>query len=437
MRYRSWGGWPRTPQHAVTIHWRDRADELLKAACNGGTVLPFGNGRSYGDVCLNTAGRLLDTRGLDRFIEFDEASGVLRCEAGVQLFDILRLVVPRGWFLPVTPGTQFVTVGGAIANDVHGKNHHRVGSFGCHLVRFELLRSNGSRLECSATSNADLFFATIGGLGLTGLITWAELRLRRVSSPDVLRETRVFRGVEEFLALSEESANSHEYTVAWIDCLATGRRFARGLFWRGNHAEAPLERNRQSRYNVPVTPPFSLARPITVRAFNELYYRAGSRSSGPKVEPYTSFFYPLDGLRNWNRMYGPNGFLQYQFVVPLPDAARFVSDVLKRIADSRSATMLAVLKVLGPKVSGGLISFPREGVTLAVDLQNPSPPMLALLDDLDDMVADAGGAVYPAKDARMSAGNFRRFFPAWPAFQAFVDPAFRSDFFDRVRNAAA
>ena len=228
----SWGRYPPARQAAVSVHWR--SDPLPRVH---GTLLPFGQGRSYGDCCLNDGGTLLETSRLDRFIELDQGRGVLRCEAGVRIADILALTVPRGWFLPVVPGTQLVSVGGAIANDIHGKNHFRAGTFGRHVRALELLRSTGERAACSPRENPELFAATVAGLGLTGLVTWAELRLRRIPSPWVLQETIPFQNVDAFFELSARSDATHEYTVAWIDCLARGDSLGRGLFHRGNHAE--------------------------------------------------------------------------------------------------------------------------------------------------------------------------------------------------------
>lgn len=237
--YTSWGRVLR-PQHEL-LPLASRHAPLPALPDGSASMLPYGNGRSYGDSNLNPDGALLPGRQLDRFIAFDPATGVLRCEAGVLLSEILRLVVPQGWFLPVTPGTQFVTVGGAIANDVHGKNHHVAGSFGNHVRCFELLRSDGTRRVCSLTEHADWFAATVGGLGLTGLITWAEVQLRRVANPFMVTESIRFRSLEEFFELSAASEADHEYTVSWIDCAFGGKRLGRGLFNRGNHAPAAME----------------------------------------------------------------------------------------------------------------------------------------------------------------------------------------------------
>lgn len=422
----SWGRYPRVRQRVIPLH--DRAAPLPQAA---ELLLPRGNGRSYGDSCLNPDGALLAARGLDRFIAFDAEQGILRCEAGVLLSEILALTVPRGWFLPVTPGTQLVTVGGAIANDVHGKNHHARGSFGDHVAGFELLRSDGSRRWCSPSGHADWFRASVGGLGLTGLLTWAELRLMRVPGPAIAGETLRLANLREFFELSRASDQAYEYTVAWIDCLASGPALGRGLFMRGGHAGgAVAEPPAQSPLRMPFTPPLPLVNGLSLRAFNTLYYAMPRRS--PWRLHYRPFLYPLDGIRDWNRMYGPAGFLQYQCVVPPGPAEDAVRELLARIARSGQGSFLSVLKLFGGRAAPGLLSFARPGATLALDFPNRGAGTFALLEQLDQVVGQAGGAVYPAKDARMSGASFRRYFPAWERFRAFVDPQFSSGFWRRV-----
>lgn len=397
-------------------------------------MLPRGNGRSYGDVCLNAGGTLLDARGLDRFISFDRERGTLRCEAGVLLSDILGLTVPHGWFLPVVPGTRFVTVGGAIANDVHGKNHHVRGSFGCHLRAFELLRSDGTRRVCTPDSNSEWFAATVAGLGLTGLITWAELQLRRIDNPWLATETVRFGSLADFFSLSADSADDHEYTVAWVDCTAHGGALGRGIFARANHAGTPPTRRepRKLHLRMPITPPISLINGATLRAFNLLHFHRAPAALRSGLRHYEPWLFPLDGIRDWNRMYGPHGFLQYQCVLPPDTACDGIAELLATVAASGTGSFLAVLKQFGAKASPGLLSFPRPGSTLALDFANHGQPTLALLARLDAITAAAGGAVYPAKDARMTGSQFRRGFPAWDRFAAFIDPAFSSGFWRRA-----
>lgn len=425
----SWGLYPPASQNV--LHLRDRNARFPAFA---GHALPRGNGRSYGDVCLDDGGTLLDTRGMDRFITFDPANGILRCESGVLLGDILKLAIPHGWFLPVVPGTRFVTVGGALGNDVHGKNHHAVGSFGCHVRAFELLRSDGNRLICSASENADWYAATIGGLGLTGLVTWVELQLRRVPGAWFMTETQRFNGLSDFFTLSNEAEHESEYTVAWVDCTCRGAALGRGVFSRGNHIAPPPASivPNEGKLCMPFTPPWSLVNGPSLRAFNALYFLRAPHA--PRTSPvhYRPWLFPLDGIRDWNRMYGPRGFLQYQCVLPPQSAGDGVRELLDRIASSGAGSFLAVLKQFGTIASPGLLSFPRPGTTLALDFANRGKVTLQLLDRLDDTVAAAGGAVYPAKDARMPGERFRQYFPAWRQFRDFIDPALSSGFWRRV-----
>jgi FAD/FMN-containing dehydrogenase len=397
-----------------------------------GPVLPYACGRSYGDSCLNDGGVLLDVRRLDRLIAFDTERGLLRCEAGVTLADILALTVPRGWFLPVVPGTRWVSVGGAIANDIHGKNHHRAGTFGAHVTRLELLRSSGERVLC-APDNA-LFQATVGGLGLTGVILWAEIRLARVPGAGIAVERIRFPGLDAFFELSAED-QAFEYTVAWVDCLARGRRLGRGIYMRGDHApmDGPVPSPvRPARLTVPVDAPAGLLNRLTLGLFNEAYYRAQAGTRRRAIVPYAPFFFPLDGVGDWSRLYGPRGFVQYQCVVPDAPGGQPVRIIFERIARSGEPASLAVLKRFGTARSPGLLSFPRAGFTLAVDFAVRGPRTWALLDDLDAIVREAGGAVYPAKDARMSPESFRAFFPGLERFTVHRDPQFSSSFWRRV-----
>lgn len=398
------------------------------------TLLPYGNGRSYGDSPLNVGGTLIPTNALDHFISFDAATGVLRCEAGVLLSDILRIVVPQGWFLPVTPGTRFVTVGGAIANDVHGKNHHVMGTFSAHVLGFELLRSDGQRLLCSPTQHTDMFCATVGGLGLTGLITWADIQLRRIGNPWMDVETIRYRSLAEFFELCAQSDHDYEYTVSWVDCAGQGKRLGRGLFMRANHApvDCPHPTYVPKTKTFPCVPPVSLVNQLSLNLFNMAYYHKQSADHTRMIQHYEPFFYPLDGILQWNRMYGPKGFYQYQCVVPLERGEQVITALLSKIARSGMGSFLAVLKVCGDLPSMGLLSFPRQGVSLALDFPNQGPRVLALFAELDAMVADAGGRLYPAKDACMPSSLFKSGYPAWATFSQCIDPQFSSSFWRRV-----
>lgn len=435
--YESWGRYPRPAQRAISLRWRE---EGIPAGVSGdGSALPFGNGRSYGDVCLNEGGLLLDCRGMDRFISFDPENGILRCEAGVLLHDILRVAIPQGWFLPVVPGTQWVTLGGAVANDIHGKNHHRAGTFGRHVRCVELLRTDGSRRLCSPSSNADWFAATIAGLGLTGVVTWAEMQLKAIPGAAIDCETIRFGNLSDFFALARESDEDFEYTVAWVDALSRGSKLGRGLFFRGNHSAADGGRSGDTaeKVNLARLPPLPLVNRPAVRLFNALY--AGRQRGGVKrtCTPYGPFFFPLDAVGGWNRFYGRDGLLQYQFVVPLSDGPDVVSEVLELASRSDAAPFLTVLKVFGDLASPGLLSFPRKGVTMAVDFPNRGRDTMALMEKFDHLVRSVGGAVYPAKDARMSGETFQACFPEWSRVLPFIDPGLSSGFWRRVTGAPA
>lgn len=430
----SWGRLPRCRQSELDLHWRG---DPLPDAGGTGPLLPYGLGRSYGDSCLVDGGTLLRTRGLDRFVSFDDRTGLLRCEAGVTLDEVNRFSLPRGWFLPVVPGTRFVTVGGAIANDVHGKNHHRAGTFGCHVESFELVRSDGSRRRCSSSENADWFGATVGGLGLTGLVTEATVRLRRVAGPFIAQEVVRFGSLSEFFELNCPSERDFEYTVAWIDCLARGRSLGRGLYIRGNHAPEPGEaKPATGRLAVPFDAPSFALNPLTVGLFNAVWYRRQLRRTARGLVRFEPFFWPLDGVRGWNRVYGKRGFFQYQSVVPMTGCEAVVRDMLEAIARSRQASFLSVLKTFGAKASPGWLSFPRPGATLALDFANCGESTLALMRTLDGIVSAAGGALYPAKDARTTPEMFRLSFPGWERIVPYVDPRFSSGFWRRVAGDA-
>ncbi len=452
LRYQSWGRLPKaTPTAIRRVSWRG---ELADLDLGSSSALAYGLGRSYGDSCLNDGGILIDTSGLARLIDFDSERGVLRAEAGLSLEELLAVIVPRGWFLPVSPGTKLVTLGGAVANDIHGKNHHRAGSFGCHVRRFELWRSDGTRRECSPDENAELFRATIGGLGLTGLITWLEIQLARIASPCLRLEQIRFRSLDEYLALETESSADYEYTVSWVDCLRSGP--TRGLFQRANFSEGSTvcsnggtagaarsfarskngaARGSRRPLRVPFDMPSFALNSAAMRLFNQSFFRLQRKDRISRYTHYVPFFYPLDRVLDWNRIYGKRGFYQYQFVVP-SEAEPVFNEILRRIRSSRQGSFLAVLKKFGAIRSPGLMSFPREGLTLALDFPNRGQATLDLLDELDELVEQAGGRVYPAKDARMSAGSFQSYFPQWKEFSRYIDPRFSSSFWRRVTAGA-
>jgi FAD/FMN-containing dehydrogenase len=418
----SWGRLSSDGHRVIGLHDRNELAKALRCAALPGLV--YGNGRSYGDVCLNPGGTLWAARGLDRFIGFDAESGVIECEAGVLLKEIIDLTLPRGWFPPVVPGTQFVTVGGAIGNDVHGKAHHAAGSFGDHVLEFDLLRTDGSLLRCSPLENRDWFEATLGGLGLTGIITRARLQLRRVDGPWLDAETIPFDSLERFFELSAQAARSFEYTVSWIDCVGGGG--GRGVFFQGNHAarrdHPPVRRARR----FPLTPPVSLVNSLSLRVFNHLYYGLQKAKRGRSEQHYLPFFFPLDGLLEWNRMYGPRGFYQYQSVVPPAVALDATRAMLREISASGLGSFLAVLKTFGDRPSPGMLSFPMPGTTLALDFPNGGDRTLKLFDRLNGIVREAGGRLYPAKDSCMPRELFELGYPRLAEFLRFRDPGLSS-----------
>lgn len=433
MALRSWGCFPYALQSAHGCYWRaDLAALVGQVVAAHGSTLPFGNGRSYGDSCLAASDQVVHMRTLNRFIQVDWQQGIVLAEAGVTLAEILSLAIPRGWFLSVTPGTQFVTLGGAIANDVHGKNHHVRGTFGNHVLRFGLLRHGEELLICSPTENSELYAATIGGLGLTGIIAWAEIRLVPIRASQIDSTVARFDSLSEFFALSAELDDRHEYSVAWIDCLAKGRQVGRGVFIVGDHAKyGSLNVDVRPKRRVPLTPPVSLINGLSLRAFNEVYWRAHPGRRADKRVSYEPFFYPLDRILHWNRIYGRRGFQQYQCVIPDAMAETALRDLLGTIAGSGQGSFLAVLKRCGDVASPGLLSFPLPGTSLALDF--PQKRDLAqLFSRLDAIVREAGGRLYPAKDAHMSGSDFRRAYPAWEQVEALRDPTLISRFWSRV-----
>jgi FAD/FMN-containing dehydrogenase len=430
--FESWGRYPRTKQKVDQLFWP--SDFPVNDTSNS-SQLPVGEGRSYGDVCLNDKNVVLLARGLNRLLAFDSQTGILRCESGVTLAEILDLFVPRGWFLPVTPGTKFVTVGGAIANDVHGKNHHLAGTFGRHVLRFGLSRSDGTQMECSPAQNAELYSATIGGLGLTGLISWAEIQLKAIVSRKIKYQGVQFNGLEEFMALSE--ANSHcEYTVSWLDSTARGDDALRGIFMIGDHDGNLEPRNGSSgaKFTVPIDlPSFALNR-STVGAFNTLYFHKQFRKRVATLVDYEPFFYPLDVALHWNRMYGKDGLLQFQCVVPTSGGLQAITEMLTTSAKSGLASFLTVLKIFGNVQSPGMMSFPVPGITLTLDFPIRSDRSFSLVDRLGEITLAAKGRIYPAKDARMTASQFQSFYPQYRAFSRYIDPKFSSSFWRRVNG---
>lgn len=431
--YSSWGRYKQaTPASAFTPAWHTEAIPETKNA-----RLPYGCGRSYGDVCLNDGGTMIDTSSLKHILGFNEETGVFRCESGLTLAEILDFIVPRGWFLPVTPGTKFVTVGGAIANDVHGKNHHRAGTFGRHVLRFELLRSNGERLLCSPSENPPLFSATIGGLGLTGVIAWADIQLKKIAGPFIEQTNQRFSSLEAFFGHSAAADICDEYTVAWLDSTAPRAHLGRGIFMSGNHVDTPLltpSSRTPIHFPVPIHAPNFLLNALSIRAFNTVFLHKETSSPHTFITHYEPFFYPLDRLTHWNRLYGKRGFLQYQCVLPEEAAVAGLRELLLRMHDGKLHSFLSVLKVFGSRPSPGMLSFPRAGATIALDVPYTGPNLIKTLRDLDQLVLHYGGRLYPAKDAHMLPETFQACYPQWKTFASFVDPGHTSDFWRRVTS---
>ncbi len=432
--HKSWGRLDNRARPAISPD--DYEDRLGSLEAEG--YLPFGNGRSYGDSCHNDRGTLIESRRHGRIIAFDPGTGMMTCEAGVTLREVLERAIEHRFFLPVTPGTAFVTVGGALANDVHGKNHHARGTFGNHVTGFTLLRSNGDRLTCSPGENAELYTATIGGMGLTGLILTVDLRLMKVPSPHVQQHAIRFDNLDQYFALVDRVDDEHEYSVAWIDQLAVGARAGRGVLLAGDHADGSCELPdipKGLKLSVPFAPPFNLLNRTTLKAFNEYYFRKEKPGETVTTVPWTSYFYPLDAIGAWNRLYGPRGLYQHQSVYPAERAPAITAQLMETARKAGHASFLTVLKRFGDIGSRGVLSFPRPGFTLTLDFANQGERTVKLLDALDSIVVEAGGAVNPYKDARMSPQVFEMSFPSWRRLEALRDPALVSNFWKRTALA--
>lgn len=405
-------GWGKYPIIKADIFSPKHITEISARLKKNNVCIPRGLGRSYGDSALAT--QVLSTLLLNHFIAFDEATGVISCEAGVSLADILTTFVPKGWFLPVTPGTKFVTVGGAIASDVHGKNHHIDGSFSNHVRSFQMILADGSCVECSRMSHPELFRATCGGMGLTGVIVSATLALKKIQSAYIHETSHKAKNLEEVFALFAEHESS-TYSVAWIDCLATGADLGRSLLMLGEHAEeGGLISGESKKLTVPFTMPAGLLNQYAIKAFNALYYNKQKTKVSERLVHYDKYFYPLDGLNHWNRLYGKNGFTQYQFVLPKSAGLEGMTKILKEIAASKRGSFLSVLKAFGPG-NDHYLSFPMEGYTLALDFKI-EPGLFELLDKLDGIVLEYGGRIYLTKDVRMSEATFKQSYTKWSEF---------------------
>ena len=429
-------GWGRTA--AVEADVLEVTSEEQVAAALAAALAPRGLGRSYGDAAQLAGGRVLDLRGLDA-ISPVSPDGLVTVGAGASLDALVRAVIPAGWFVPVTPGTRQVTLGGALAADVHGKNHHRDGTLGAHVTRLRVISPTG--IHELTPAHGERFFVHLGAMGLTGVITEATLRLLPVSTDRVLVDTERFDDLDGVMAAMVEGDHRYRYSVAWVDCAASAQR-GRAILTRGDHARvddlagATLRPPRPARLAVPVTAPPGLLNAVSVAAFNELWFRRAPRRRVGEPQRLETFFHPLDGVRDWNRLYGPRGLVQYQFAVP-DDAAETVRTAVSRLAASRVPSFLAVLKRFGA-ANPAPLSFPQPGWTLALDLPVGPPALPGLLDDLDALVVAAGGRVYLAKDARLAPATVRAMYPRLGDFAALAarfDPEHRltSDLDRRLR----
>lgn len=422
-------GWGRYPVETCEAVRPERYQDLQAVAEH---QIARGQGRSYGDAALGK--RVILTERINRLREFNVKTGVLRAEAGVTLAEILAVIVPQGWFLPVTPGTRFVSLGGCVAADVHGKNHHHDGAFSQYVIAIELILADHSRVTCSALHNPALFWATIGGMGLTGIIGEVSLQLIPVSTAYMQVRHHPSRNLAETFALFNTASLDDKYSVAWIDCLASGIHLGRSVLMNAHHAEQadfPVELPLNTRSKTTRTMPFDLPalalNPYTVRLFNALYYRQQGRKTAAFLAHYSEYFYPLDGISHWNRLYGKRGFVQYQCVLPDNDAFRAVTVLLKTLSSSRRPSFLAVLKRLGAQ-NQGLLSFPMAGYTLALDIPLRDSGVFALLKKLDEIVLHFGGRVYLAKDAALTPQAFRGMYPRyaeWLEIKQNIDPALK------------
>ncbi len=423
-------GWGKFPVEACAVYRPTAFEDLAEIVARAPepSLVARGLGRSYGDAALNRGSGVVLSEGLGRGLSLDSENGIVSCGAAAHLADLIDVLLPRGFLFPVTPGTKFITVGGAIAADVHGKNHHRTGSMSASLVDFRLLKASGEVVECSRERNHDLFWATVGGMGLTGIVLDARLRVAPIETAYMLVDYEKTRDLDATLERSFESDHDYAYGVAWVDCLSRGGSLGRSVLMRANHARledlpprlraTPLAPRRRLPLAVPFTLPNFTLNAHSVSAFNGLYYR--SHRSETRLVDCERYFYPLDSIRHWNRCYGARGVLQYQCLLPPENARAGLIQVLEALSSSRRPSFLAVLKSMGP-ASQGLLSFPRPGYTLALDLPYTGPDLFEALSGLDQIVLRHGGRVYLAKDACLDGEGFRAMYPELHRFRAIKD----------------
>ncbi len=416
----NWGNFPKVD----AVEHRFSSVEALKFNLQNmeGSCIARGNGRCYGDASL--AGEVISCLSFDHILSFDPVNGEFECESGVTLDQILEVIVPKGWFLPVTPGTKYVSVGGAVASDIHGKNHHIDGSFCDHVTRIALMLSSGEVVTCSPDHNVTLFNVVRGGMGLSGIILRVRFKLKKITTSYIKQVQVKARNLQELLALFQEY-KSYTYTMSWIDCLKGGKDFGRSILMAGMHADADelngkqkeqlLEPRASTLFTFPVDLPAFVLNTYSVKAFNFLYYHKNTKKEIKNLVPYDPFFYPLDKILDWNKGYGRRGFVQYQFVLPMAASKAGMTDILHRIHKKGFGSFLAVFKVFGKQ--DGLISFPMEGCTLALDFP-VRRNLFPFLDELDKVVLDYGGRLYLTKDARMRPEFFWK---SYPKAQSFYD----------------
>ncbi len=411
MKLSGWGRYPIVNAQSMSFEAMEELPEILSQT---GEFIVHAMGRSYGDSALNR--QVIATRRYNKLIGFDPQNGMVTCESGVTLAELIDIFLPRGWFLSVTPGTKLISVGGAVAGDVHGKNHHTAGCFSSCVESFELMIADGRVLSCSRTENRELFLATCGGMGLTGIILTVRLKLKPVKSA-YIRETIVrCRNLEEVFGAFQQH-RSTTYSVAWIDCLAKGPHMGRSILMLGENADTGRRRlPKARRMSIPVDFPGSCLNRYTIRLFNELYYRSHPSYVENRLVPLEPFFYPLDQIANWNRMYGRGGFTQYQLVLPLNASFEGLTEILTRIAETGLGSFLAVLKLFGPE-NDNYLSFPMEGYTLALDFKIEKR-LFPFLDELDRIVLCHGGRLYLTKDVRMQPEIFQQGYPRHQRFAA-------------------
>ena len=416
----NWGNYPKTDSEVKSFSFTEQLEELITATDH---FIPRGNGRCYGDASL--AFKTISTLQYNRMLHFDKENGIFECQSGLTLDKILEVIVPEGWFLPVTPGTKFITIGGAVGSDVHGKNHHVDGSFSNHVMEMDVMIADGRTLTCSRGENTDLFDATCGGMGLTGMIIRVKFTLKKIETSYIKQKQIKAKNLEELIGLFEKYKD-FTYSMAWIDCLTKGERFGRGILIIGEHAKRnelnkaqhkkPLVYSGKPKISFPFNLPSWMLNTLTVKIFNFLYYGKNLKKQINNVVAYEPFFYPLDAILNWNRGYGKKGFVQYQFVLPLASKQGLI-DILKRISEEGLGSFLAVLKVFGRQES--LISFPEEGYTLALDFP-VRQGLFTFLDELDGIVLRYGGRIYLSKDARMKPEVLEKGYPNLEKFRSIL-----------------